>query len=161
MTKELYEEAMGLVLRAAGIEGFTAREICNVGREAKHWKTGKIVTLKPPPAKMFGNILPTLEIAEWLRDRCGPLLVNSGYRDPEYNDAIRGEPDSLHMRFNALDLRSPKISPRELYETVTKHLKAGQMGIGLYDGFIHIDTRSVLCKPTPARWNESKFKLAA
>lgn len=143
-----------LVLKTAGIKNFPAREICPVGKATRHHKTGKIVLLREPPVDLVKNILPTLELAEWLRAKAGnvPLRVLSGYRDPAYNAAVGGEEDSLHMKFNALDIHSYTKTPAELAALVETHPQARTFGLGIYKSFIHIDTRSILGYATPARW---------
>jgi uncharacterized protein YcbK (DUF882 family) len=146
MTRELYEEVMGQVLEAAGVRYFRPSELARVGRLANG------VALQAPPVKLWGHILPTLEIAEWARERVGPLEVLSGYRDAAYNRAVGGEQDSLHMAFNALDLRPIRGTVAELHAAVSRHPRATVMGIGIYPGFVHIDTRGILCRPAPARW---------
>lgn len=160
INKELYDEVMGKVMEAAGVKYFTAAEVCPVGR-ITHDRMGRPVALKAPPAKLFGNILPTLEVADWLREAYGPIVVNSGYRDPDYNRAVGSTDGSMHVRFNALDLRPVRVSVRTLHRAALSHPLAHRMGIGLYDSFIHIDTRGLLCETAPARWDESSQRLRA
>ena len=160
MMRELYESAMGMVLSAAGVKHFSARELCRVGRTAEY--NGRSFRLQPPPARIFRNILATVEVADWLRAEFGPLLVTSGYRDPDYNLAIGGEPHSLHLSFNALDLRSlDGAAPAAMAAYLESHRFARQMGIGVYaaENFVHVDTRGLLGRPAPARWPSAQ-KLA-
>ena len=52
-----------------------------------------------------------LEVLQPLRDYLGsPLIINSGYRCPELNDAVGGVKNSQHLRGEAADIRiaSPK-----------------------------------------------------
>lgn len=146
MTPELYLNVMASVLDAAGVRHFTPLELCPVG------KVSGGVTLRPPPSSLFKNILPTLEVAEWLREQVGPLIVNSGYRDPAYNRAVGGAPSSLHAQFNALDLRSETVSPARLADLLETHPKAHTLGIGRYSSFVHLDARGAIGLPAPARW---------
>lgn len=168
MMRALYVAAMRPLLESAGIKFFDPIELCDVGRTAKHGD--KIVRLEAPPARMFRNILPTVEVADWLREEFGPLVVNSGYRDPLYNEAAGGEPHSLHLAFNALDLRSVDgATPEQMAAYLETHRFARMMGIGLYGpgytagpAFLHLDTRGLLNRPAPARWpTRDRAKLAA
>jgi hypothetical protein len=161
VTRELYTKVMDSVLAAAGIRFFTPSELCRVGRTASH--DGRIVTLQAPPAHLFKHIVETVKIADWLRERVGPLVVNSGYRSEEYNAAIGGEDNSLHMAFNALDLTPRQTSPAELARLAATHPFAQHMGIGLYrdQGFVHLDTRGFLGRPAPARWPRSEWHKKA
>jgi peptidase M15-like protein len=140
-------------LDAAGIRHFRAYELCDVGR-GRRLSDGRVVRLKPVPAALWGNILPTLRLLEWLRRETGgrPLHVTSGYRDPAYNWAVGGKTYSLHVAFNAVDFFAGHVEPRELAARLARHPEARKLGIGLYRGFVHLDTRGVLGHRAPARW---------
>lgn len=95
-----------------------------------------------PPEDLFENIVRTAWLADLARSTLGsPLRVLSGYRSPAYNKAIGGSAQSLHMKFNALDLGTDR--PRELFSILTEFRDARVFkgGIGLYSSFVHIDTR--------------------
>ena len=143
-------------LQERGIRHFSAREICPIGKVTRHRKTGAEVRLQAAPRSSWGNLIPTLEVLEWLRPQTGPLLVNCGYRDVAYNDAVQGGARSLHLVFNAIDFRSSRNSPLELAELLRKHPKSKQLGIGVYAGFVHVDTRGMIGRPAPARWGVPK-----
>lgn len=161
MTCDLYETVMQQVLDVAGVKHFTAAELCRVGRTTK--SKGRIVALKAPPAKLFKHIVDTALIADWLREQVGPLTVLSGYRDPDYNAAVGGAPQSLHLQFNALDLTSRTVQANKLADLAARHPNAKYMGIGRYpkQNFVHIDTRGFIGKPAPARWPTADWKKAA
>lgn len=151
ISRSLYLEVMGKVLDAAGVRFFAPVELCDVGRTARHGD--KIVTLQSPPAKMFRHMLPTVAVADWLREEFGPLVVTSGYRSAEYNEAVSGAPHSLHVQFNALDLRSVEgASPKAMAAYLETHPHARMMGVGIYPWGVHVDTRAFLGRPAPARW---------
>ena len=44
-----------------------------------------------------------------LRDRFGPIRINSGYRCPELNEAVGGAQNSHHMRGEAADIYLPTV----------------------------------------------------
>lgn len=150
MTCEIYEDVMAKILDAAGVRHFTARELCPVGKLAN----GTGPALQPPPSVLWKNIIDTVKVADWLRERVGPLIVLSGYRDPEYNRAVGGATASLHLEFNALDLRAVRATVGELADLAKSHPDAARLGIGEYprSGFVHLDTRGYLGRTAPARW---------
>jgi zinc D-Ala-D-Ala carboxypeptidase len=77
-----------------------------------------------------------VEALERLRAAVGrPCHIVSGYRDPAYNKAIGGAPDSRHIHNDAADLETG-------YATVAQAEEAGFTGIG-YAGrwAVHVDTR--------------------
>lgn len=78
---------------------------------------------------------------QMLRDKLGvPLTINSGYRTPEHNEKVKGSPTSQHLLGKAADISTRNISmPDEKLIDICKALDFD--GIGIYDTFIHLDTR--------------------
>ena len=104
-----------------------------------------------PPRRMWKQLIPTLRLADELRERLGVPLsrITSAYRSPKYNARIPGAVrNSYHTRNVALDLVY-YCSPRKAYQMALKLRREGffRGGIGLYPGFIHLDTRGY-----PATW---------
>lgn len=144
--------ALDAMLTACGIRNFQAYEVAPLGRLAD----GHGPPLEAPPAKLWPNIIPTLQILDELRDYLErPVLINNGYRDPAYNAAVDGSSNSLHMAFSACDVRARGIEPARIAGWLTAHELARQCGIGLYRTFTHFDTRGLLDPPrtAPARWS--------
>ena len=117
------------------------------------------------PDELYKNIIPTASILDALRSEYGkPIFINSTYRSPEYNRAVGGKTKSLHLDFNAIDWSvKDKKDLKMLYNLLDKWdkeenkfnflpKKRGNMGLGLYSTFIHLDTRSILDRPAPSRW---------
>lgn len=75
-----------------------------------------------------------------IRDRFGcAVTVNSGYRCAAHNKAVGGAAGSYHTKGQAADIVVKGIKPAE----VAKYAESiGINGIGLYDNFVHIDTRT-------------------
>lgn len=127
-------------------------------------------TIEKIPNELLKNIFPSLQILQLIRDSVKtPIIINSTFRSKEHNLFVGGKPFSLHLVFNAIDFSVPTFSSEALIHLhsqildrkftkiimfndspilVTPHL----MGIGLYKTFIHIDTRGLLGRPSPATW---------
>jgi len=67
-----------------------------------------------------------------------PLHITSGYRCESHNYAVDGVAGSLHTKGMAADFVIPGVKPLEIAQYAEQ---IGIQGIGLYDGFVHIDTR--------------------
>lgn len=107
-----------------------------------------------PPVSLWPNIIPTIIILDKLRGILNaPIRLLSTYRSPPYNTAIGGEPASFHMKFRAIDFACVTRTPGE-WANVLRSWRgkefalpgnAGQFvfrgGIGLYNTFVHVDTR--------------------
>jgi uncharacterized protein YcbK (DUF882 family) len=75
------------------------------------------------------------------------VRINSAHRCFEYNRSIGSTDKSQHPLGRAIDYTIDGVSPADLYDyLVTKY--PDKYGIGSYDSFTHIDTRS----NGPARW---------
>jgi len=67
-----------------------------------------------------------------------PFIIDSGYRDPDYNSRIGGAKDSMHKQGRAFDVRLKGFDKAELHNIL---LSVGFTGFGLhYATFIHADT---------------------
>jgi len=73
------------------------------------------------------------------------IIVNSGYRTPEYNSKIGGAPKSQHMEGKAADIRVTGVTPVQVAKLAKQ---VGFRGVGIYDTFTHVDVR-----PTPTEWD--------
>ncbi len=83
---------------------------------------------------------------EKLREEIGlPVIVTSGYRCPEHNKAVGGEPNSQHTRGMAADVQVKGLTPAEIYAAAVKVPEFG--GFGVASTFVHLDVRT-----TPAKW---------
>ena len=88
-----------------------------------------------------GRLVDALEAFRELAGK--PVIVHSGYRCPEHNAAVGGQPRSEHLEGLAADISIPGLSLSELYRLAVQIPDFAQGGIGLYDGepFIHVDVR--------------------
>lgn len=70
-----------------------------------------------PPPDVLERLRRTAQGLEAVRVRLGgaPIVVTSGYRAPAVNAAVGGQPNSQHMRGEAVDFISPRFgSPTEV-----------------------------------------------
>ena len=105
-----------------------------------------------PPIALWCNILPTIQVLDAVRRDLGyPLHINSCFRNPQYNKDIGGATKSMHMKFNAIDFSAKRGSPEEWFAAVINQRSNGMEvgGVGLYDSFVHVDTRTL--------WKGRKF----
>ncbi len=151
-----FHEVLDDYLTEHGIRHFRAHEIAPVGKAAGSGENAP--RLMPPPAELWGWILPTLHVAEWLRRDLGgrPVIVTSGWRDAKYNRAVGGAKESMHVWFNALDLKVQGFTGTQLRDKLNDYPLAAFCGIGTYansSNIVHLDTRGLFGRPAPARWH--------
>lgn len=80
-----------------------------------------------------------------IRDHFGvPVTINSGYRCPTHNRNVGGAQNSQHLKGTAVDFVVKGISPAEMFSLLDPVWPGG---LGRYNNFTHIDTRS-----NRARW---------
>jgi len=88
----------------------------------------------------------TLDLADECRDFAGQSITpSSGARCLNHNRSVGSSDMSQHLKCRAIDL--PVKNPKELYDYLCQSYPS-RYGFGLYDTFVHIDTRS----GKPARW---------
>ena len=87
-------------------------------------------------------------ILQKIRSHFGkPVKINSAYRTPGRNKAVGGTEYSQHLYGMAADIQISGVSPSKIAAYAETLLK-NRGGIGIYNTFVHIDTR-----PTKSRWN--------
>ena len=81
-----------------------------------------------------------VEYLQKIRNHFGKsITINSGYRCPTHNKAVGGASSSKHTKGMAADINVKGIKPLEVAQYAES---IGIKGIGLYDNFVHIDTRT-------------------
>ncbi len=132
----------------------THRQGAGVTAEANHflrdWRRGE-------PARMDSKLFDLLgQLQDAINERHPGLRVEyhviSGYRSPATNDGLRSAggsqaQNSLHMTGQAMDIRVPGLSTRELRDIATC-LKLGGVGYYASDDFVHVDTGNVRYWPS-------------
>lgn len=82
-----------------------------------------------------------------------PIIITSGYRDPEKNESTGGVKDSEHTKGMGVDIRcvDSELQKRLIWALCV----AGFHRVGVYDRHLHVGVDS--SKPSPAYWmGESK-----
>lgn len=83
-----------------------------------------------------------------LRDRVGPLRVNSGYRCPEHPVEAKKTSPGAHANGTAADIQPLKTG---MYEATKEAFDIGFVGIGIENGWLHVDNGHPR-KHRPALW---------
>lgn len=76
------------------------------------------------------------------------VIINSGCRCAEHNEAVGGAKSSQHLKGRAADCNFIGVSPSAVYFFLESNYP-DRFGFGRYSSFVHIDTRS----NGPARWD--------
>lgn len=97
-----------------------------------------------PPEELWENLVPTLWLVDQLRHAINsPITLISIYRDHDYNAAVGGAPQSLHMKNNAIDFTCAHVGKAE--DLLRDWRDAGVFMGGLHyypdSNFCHVDTR--------------------
>ena len=80
-----------------------------------------------------------LKALEALREKAGPLLVNSGYRCQSHNKAVRGAKQSAHCQGLGADVRSASLSARQLAKLALETPGIRGVGLDVEQGYVHVD----------------------
>jgi len=70
-----------------------------------------------------------------------PITITSGNRCRNHNIRVGGADTSYHVRGRAADIQVKGVSPADVYYYVNSKYP-DKYGIGKYDTFTHIDTRT-------------------
>lgn len=89
-----------------------------------------------------------IQVLEYVRTHFdSPVTINSSCRCRIHNQMIGGSENSQHLFGRAADIVVKNHTPKEVAEFLGAYMK-GWGGLGTYDSFTHIDTRT----QGPARW---------
>ena len=82
-----------------------------------------------------------VERAERIRSVCGnaPMTIHCAYRCEKHNAEVGGEPNSQHLLGTAADVDASEFGVEKLAKWFEE---LGADGVGRYDNFVHVDTRS-------------------
>ena len=85
-------------------------------------------------------------VLQKIRDRFGKVTITGPYRTPPHNKKVGGATYSQYQYGTAADIKVAGATPKEVAAYVEK-LMPDKGGIGIYNGFTHIDVRE-----TKSRW---------
>ena len=92
-------------------------------------------------------------LIRWDKDPVtGIYRSGSGYRCRAHNRAVGGVDGSMHTLGMAADIRVIGLTPPEVAKLAEQVLAFSAGGIGIYDGFTHVDVST----KRRARWNNSR-----
>lgn len=81
-----------------------------------------------------------LEVLEKIRNHFNvPVIINSGYRTPSWNNKVNGAPNSYHCKGMAADIVVKGRSSQEVAKYADSIMEQG--GVIKYANFTHIDVR--------------------
>jgi uncharacterized protein YcbK (DUF882 family) len=105
---------------------------------------------KVSPREYFGLSKLCKWYLEPLRSKFGRVTINSGFRTVSHNAKIGGASRSYHVytiqdgNDHAADITCARGNPSDWHRTLNKLRsvkRGGKGGLGLYNSFVHIDTR--------------------
>ena len=84
-----------------------------------------------------------------IRDHFGKaVVINSAYRNAQYNKKVDGATYSQHLYGTAADIKITGVKPADV-AAYAETLLPNTGGIGIYSTFTHVDVRA-----DKARWKE-------
>lgn len=92
---------------------------------SEHFQLGEFTESKHPEVynvpshTAIANLTRLCEWLEVLRERAGcPIIINSGYRSPQLNKRVGGEPTSNHLTGCAADIRTNGMEQAIVYGAI-------------------------------------------
>lgn len=83
-------------------------------------------------------------VVQKVRDHFGPTVINSGYRSPELNEAVRGSKTSQHCHGQAADIEVPGVANAEVAQWIVDNCEFDQVILEFYtpgipdSGWVHV-----------------------
>lgn len=84
------------------------------------------------------NVLLAAQELDKIREKTGPLIVNSWFRNERLNRAVKGATNSAHLEGYAIDVKSNRYSAYELCNLVKESGIAFDQVIHEYGRWMHI-----------------------
>jgi hypothetical protein len=102
----------------------------------------------PPPTCREALRALCLHVLEPIRERFGPVVINSGYRGPELNRMVGGAASSQHCSGEAADIEVPGMANADLARWIEKNLEYDQLILECYkpgipsSGWVHVSYKA-------------------
>ena len=81
------------------------------------------------------------ELLQRIRNRAGPVHINSAYRTEQWNKKVGGTPYSYHLAGMAADICVKDMETKKVGQIASK-LLGDHGGVIVYTNFVHVDVRS-------------------
>lgn len=81
------------------------------------------------------------ELLQKIRNRTGPVHINSAYRTEQWNEKVGGTPYSYHLAGMAADIWVKDMEPKKVGQIASELLR-DHGGVIVYTNFVHVDVRS-------------------
>lgn len=92
-----------------------------------------------PSPNIISNLGRLAQLLEQVRKMVGrPITITSGYRCPELNKAVGGQPNSQHMQGCAADIRALHMTPDQLVKAIINTDIQYDQLIREFDSWVHI-----------------------
>ena len=90
--------------------------------------TPKELRIVGAPVEIQANMrLLVDKVLDPLREKVGAIIVNSGYRSPEYNKKVGGVPTSQHCKGQAADIVFKTANIDEVFALIRRELSFDQV----------------------------------
>jgi uncharacterized protein YcbK (DUF882 family) len=103
------------------------------------------------PLPVQKNIIKLAQNLQVLRDHLkASISINSGYRSPSHNRAIKGATNSQHLFGLGADIVVAGHTPKQVFDAIELLISEGKMtqgGLKAYRTWVHYD-----CREHRARW---------
>jgi len=115
-------------------------------QELKHSDTARAYGIpNNPNGKQFENLVHlTKDLLQLIRDEIGPIKINSAFRSRKVNSRVGGTRYSAHLANYsqaAADIKSSKMSPKQLFKWIATKSELAFDQIILYPTFVHVGYR--------------------
>ena len=87
-------------------------------------------------------------VVQKVRDHFGPTVLNSGYRSPKLNEAVRGSSTSQHCHGQAADIEVPGVANADVAQWIVDNCEFDQVILEFYtpgipdSGWVHVTYKS-------------------
>ena len=87
-------------------------------------------------------------VVQKVRDHFGPTVINSGYRSPELNEAVRGSKTSQHCHGQAADIEVPGVANADVAQWIVDNCDFDQVILEFYtpgipdSGWVHVSYKN-------------------
>ena len=136
---------MGQVTSSAVTVVFSGRRVTEMGNLSPHFSESEFACHCGCSPNVYA--LTLCQVLEYIRAYADdkPITVLSGYRCRKHNCNVGGARNSQHMLGRAADISVKWTDPNAIFYYAKAALKQvlgpRQGGVGLYDSFVHVDTR--------------------